>query len=163
MRSLREKLKLIRLRTGLPSMQAFADSMNNYAKAHPDLFDGKINFTKSMISRWESGRTQPTNKYLRVYVACFRLNYNDLLDDTKDRVGCYAKNPIYKIGDSDEPFYYINDSANATIKLVQENVYLQDVVSSIHALDNDQKKTIMAIIVYMQGYNRYICPNADIN
>lgn len=57
MRLLREKLKLIRLSTGLPSMQAFADSMNNYAKGHSDLFDSKINFTKSMISRWESGRT----------------------------------------------------------------------------------------------------------
>lgn len=96
-------------------------------------------------------------------MARFRLNYNDLLDDTKDRVGCYSDTPIYGIGESGEPFYYINESANATIKLVQENVYLQDVVRSIHRLDNDQKKTIMALIVYMQGYNKYICPNADIN
>ena len=41
--------------------------------------DYGLNVTKSMISRWENGLAQPTNKYISAYARYFTLDLNDLL------------------------------------------------------------------------------------
>ena len=53
-----------------------------------------LNVTKSMISRWENGLAEPTNKYVSAYAKYFGLDMNDLLDIpasmVKESVGYYA-------------------------------------------------------------------------
>ena len=53
-----------------------------------------LNVTKSMISRWENGLAEPTNKYVSAYAKYFGLDMNDLLDIpasmVKKSVGYYA-------------------------------------------------------------------------
>lgn len=53
-----------------------------------------LNVTKSMISRWENGLAEPTNKYVSAYAKYFGLDMNDLLDIpvsmVKEPVGYYA-------------------------------------------------------------------------
>ena len=53
-----------------------------------------LNVTKSMISRWENGLAEPTNKYVSAYAKYFGLDMNDLLDipasRVKESVGYYA-------------------------------------------------------------------------
>lgn len=65
-----DKLKKIRLDKNM-SMEELKNLLNNK-------YD--LNISKSMISRWENGKSEPINTYLSAYAKEFNLDMNDLLD-----------------------------------------------------------------------------------
>lgn len=65
-----DKLKKIRLDKNM-SMEELKNLLNNK-------YD--LNMSKSMISRWENGKSEPINTYLSAYAKEFNLDMNDLLD-----------------------------------------------------------------------------------
>lgn len=65
-----DKLKKIRLDKDM-SMEELKNLLNNK-------YD--LNISKSMISRWENGKSEPINTYLSAYAKEFNLDMNDLLD-----------------------------------------------------------------------------------
>lgn len=73
--NLGDKLKKIRIDKGY-SMEDMKNILNSKYN---------LQISKSMISRWENGVSEPINKYLSVYAKEFNLDMNDLL-------GIYLKN-----------------------------------------------------------------------
>ena len=65
-----DKLKKIRIDKNM-SMEELKNLLNNK-------YD--LNISKSMISRWENGKSEPINTYLSAYAKEFNLDMNDLLD-----------------------------------------------------------------------------------
>lgn len=64
------KLKKVRVDNKM-SMEELKNLLNNK-------YD--LNISKSMISRWENGKSEPINTYLSAYAKEFNLDMNNLLD-----------------------------------------------------------------------------------
>lgn len=65
-----DKLKKVRMDNKM-SMEELKNLLNNK-------YD--LNISKSMISRWENGKSEPINTYLSAYAKEFNLDMNNLLD-----------------------------------------------------------------------------------
>ena len=65
-----DKLKKVRMDNNM-SMEELKNLLNNK-------YD--LNISKSMISRWENGKSEPINTYLSAYAKEFNLDMNNLLD-----------------------------------------------------------------------------------
>lgn len=65
-----DKLKKVRVDNKM-SMEELKNLLNNK-------YD--LNISKSMISRWENGKSEPINTYLSAYAKEFNLDMNNLLD-----------------------------------------------------------------------------------
>lgn len=65
-----DKLKKVRVDNQM-SMEELKNLLNNK-------YD--LNISKSMISRWENGKSEPINTYLSAYAKEFNLDMNNLLD-----------------------------------------------------------------------------------
>ncbi|MCT3304183.1 multidrug transporter [Lactiplantibacillus pentosus] len=65
------------------SLQKLADDLNAYASEHGILTDNgsKITISKSMISRWESGLTDPKMLYVRLITKYFNVSPSAFIDE----------------------------------------------------------------------------------
>lgn len=118
---LSDKLKDIRVRNGL-TMEELVDRLNKKYG---------VNISKSMISRWENGHSEPVNSFLAIYAKEFGVDLNFLLGLDVERAYYHDPDIVNRLQESleDPRKRYIMDStrklSNKGIDAVEDFIRYQ--------------------------------------